>query len=402
MLMWQKIKNYYHLLQAFLAALFFNFPSNKIKVIGVTGTDGKTTTVHMIYEILKSSGYKVSMISSQGAVIGSNIHDTGFHVTTPSSYQVQKYLTKAQNEGHQYFVLETTSHGLDQNRLAFVNFEIGVLTNITHDHLDYHKTWENYALSKSRLFQKVKFSVLNLDDKKSFLFLQPRVRGKIVTYGLNVKADINPQNYPIRLKIPGRHNEQNALAACAVGDILKVKKSNTIKALNSFSSVRGRMEEIDMGQDFKVIIDFAHTPNALKNALETLRSQVSGGRIIVLFGAAGERDRIKRPLMGQVAAKSADIIILTAEDPRSEDVREISHQIARGIKGKTQRKNLFLIDNRSDAIDFAIKMAKKNDIIALFGKGHEKSMCLGKEETPWDEFETAKSIIRRRQNAKTS
>ncbi|MDO8487583.1 MAG: UDP-N-acetylmuramoyl-L-alanyl-D-glutamate--2,6-diaminopimelate ligase [Candidatus Curtissbacteria bacterium] len=397
--MWQRIKNYYHLAQAFLAAVIFNFPSNKIKVIGVTGTDGKTTTVHMIYEIIKASGQKVSMISSVGAAIGSKAFDTGFHVTTPSSWQVQKYLRKAADSGHKYFVLETTSHGLDQNRLAYVHFEIGVLTNITHDHLDYHGTWENYAASKAKLFKNVAYSILNYDDHKSFSFLQNKAAGQVIPYGIKSGADINTKNFPLKLKIKGDYNLENALASAAATKALGVSKQKIVRALAKFSKVPGRMEEINLGQGFNVIVDFAHTPNALSQALRTLKPK-RPGRLMAVFGAAGERDKLKRPIMGRVADENADIIILTAEDPRNEKVLDIASQIKKGIKNKTEGKSLFVIEDREKAIGYAINLAAKNDIVGIFGKGHEKSMCFGKKESPWDEFHVTATAIRRRVNGK--
>ncbi|MBI2598890.1 hypothetical protein HYW40_01610 [Candidatus Curtissbacteria bacterium] len=295
--------------------------------------------------------------------------------------------------------MEATSHGLDQNRLACIDFEIGVLTNITHDHLDYHRTWENYALSKAKLFKKVRHSILNYDDRKSFRFLKNRAAGQITTYGIAAPAKINAKNFPLKLKIAGRHNLQNALAAAATTQILGISRQKIVSTLNNFSSPKGRMEKIDLGQNFKVIVDFAHTPNGLNHVLTTLKSQNSG-RLIAVFGAAGERDSTKRPLMGKVADKDADVIILTAEDPRSEKVSDICDQIAQGIKAKTEGKNLFKIEDRQKAIEFAISLASQNDAVGLFGKGHEKSMCFGKKETPWNEFQVATQAVKRRLNAK--
>ncbi len=397
--MWQKIKNYYHLAQALLAAFIFSFPSNKIAVIGVTGTDGKTTTVHMIYEILKASGQKVSMISSVGAAIGSKDYDTGFHVTTPSAWQVQKYLRKAADSGNKYFILETTSHGLDQNRLAQVNFQIGVLTNISHDHLDYHGTWENYAAAKAKLFKNVAFSILNFDDRKSFLFLKNRVSGQIITYAVKKSADINIKNFPIKLKIGGDYNLENALSAAATARALGIPKPKITRILAKFSLPKGRLQEVNMGQDFRVVVDFAHTPNALNRVLATLKSQTPK-RLIVVFGAAGQRDKSKRKVMGKVADQNADVIILTAEDSRNENVVDICNQIASGIKNKTKGKNLFIVEERTNAINFAVSLAGENDTVGLFGKGHEKSMNFGKKETPWDEFKVASAAIRKKINDK--
>lgn len=390
--MWQTVKNYYHLAQALAAAFIFSFPSNKIKVIGVTGTDGKTTTVHMIYEVLRASGQKVSMISSVGAAIGAKTYDTGFHVTTPSSFQIQKYLRKAVDAGHKYFVLETTSHGLDQNRLSYVNFQIGVLTNITHDHLDYHGTWENYAASKAKLFKNVAYSILNFDNRKSFSFLKNKAAGQVISYGIKNGADVNIKNFPLKLKIGGDYNVENALAAGAAAQTLGISKAKITKALAKFLPVKGRKEEVNLGQNFKVVIDFAHTPNALSQALMTLKRETSG-RLIAVFGAAGERDKVKRPIMGSVADKNTDIIFLTAEDPRSEKTQDICAQIEKGIKGKTKNKTLFIIEDRKEAITSAINLAGENDTVGIFGKGHEKSMAYGSKETPWNELKVVSAAI---------
>ena len=406
--LWQKLKNFYHLNQAHLAAFYFSFPARKLQIIGVTGTDGKTSSVHMIYHILSSAGIKVSMISSIEAKIGEKSYDTGFHVTTPSAWQVQKYLKQAVEAGSKYFVLEATSHGLDQNRLAALKFTVAVITNITHEHLNYHKTWQRYALSKAKLLKNVGYSILNIDDR-SFVFLKNRADGKIITYSLSRNADFNLTKYPIKLKIRGDYNKSNALAATATAVTLGVKRAVALKSLANFPGTKGRMENIDLGQDFEVFIDFAHTPNGLEQALKALNSELLPRRqagtshksqLICVFGAAGDRDKLKRPLMGQVADKYADIIVLTAEDPRSERVEEICQQIARGIRNKRIDNNCFVIPDRKEAINFAIYLAQKDDIVAFFGKSHEKSMAYGNKELPWDEFKEVEAALRRRLNKK--
>lgn len=380
--MWQKLKNYYHLAQALFSALYFGFPSKKLTVIGVTGTDGKTTTVNMIYHILKRAGKKASMISSVNAQIGHKTYDTGFHVSTPSPWQVQKYLKKAAEAGSQYFVLESTSHGLDQNRLAFVKFKVGVLTNIAREHLDYHKTFENYREAKLKLFKNAQFSVINAQDV-SYGYVKNHVGGKVITYSKNDK-----DNY----------NLQNASAAIAATGVLGISQKLAKRALETFPGVVGRMEDVRLAQPFRVIVDFAHTPNGLTQALKFLRSQktTKSSRLIAVFGAAGERDKSKRPLMGQAADEFADIIVLTAEDPRSESAQTICEQIESGIKKKQKNKNYFIITDRSRAIEYAVGLAKSGDIVTTFGKSHEKSMCFGKTEYPWDEFAAAKTAIKKR------
>ena len=394
--MWQKFKNYYHLLQALICSIYFQFPSKKMAVIGVTGTDGKTTTVNMIYHILKSSGKNVSMISSINAKIGRQDYDTGFHISTPSSGQLQKYLKEAVDAKSEYFILEATSHGLDQNGLAFIDFKIGVLTNITHEHLDYHKNWGNYAFSKLKLLKNSKIKIVNLDDA-SFDLARKNIDGEILTYSKNKKADVNLKNVPVKLNIDGDYNLSNALAASAAADSIGIPKQQILKALSNFKGVKGRLDRVDLGQNFKVYVDFAHTPNALKNVLTTLKSKaLKGGRLIAVFGSAGARDTIKRPQMGKIAGEIADVIILTSEDPRSEDPQEICEQIAKGIKSKIANKDYFIIVDRTQAINFAIDLAKDNDMVGLFGKGHERTMNIKGKEHPWDEVKTTQEAIKKR------
>lgn len=401
--MWQKIKNYYHLAQAATAAIFCNFPSQKLTVIGVTGTDGKTTTVNMIYHILKSASFKVSMISSINAQIGDRLFDTGFHVTTPNSWDIQRFLRVAQRAASQYFVLEATSHGLDQNRLAFVDFKVAVVTNITHEHLDYHKSWENYAQTKARLFQKAQYSILNLDDKKSYDYLKNRASGTLITYSLRGPADVTLKKFPIKLKLSAEFNLANALAAATACSSLGVGKKKILKALWEFPGVIGRLEQVSMGQNFKVIVDFAHTPNGLEQALKTLQSQLPNpqSQLIAVFGSAGLRDRAKRQMMGEIAGKLAHLTVLTAEDPRTENASDIIDEIAKGLisKGKVEGRDFFKVADRAQAIEFAItKLAQKGDVVATFGKSHEKSMTYGHKDYPWDEFEVVRRAIKRRLN----
>ncbi len=398
--MWQRIKDIYHLLVAIFFAFFYHFPAKKLTVIGVTGTDGKTTTVNLIYEILKEAGEKVSMTSSVKAVVGEKIYGLGFHVTTPDSKDIQILLYQAVLSGSKYFILEASSHGLSQNRLWGCFFKIGVVTNIAHDHLDYHKTYDNYLKAKSRLFERVKIAILNRDDK-SYKYLNLKLKAqksKIVTYGIKQKADFTPKTFPFKTSLPGEYNQYNCLAAIAVASSLGISPLKIRKAVASFKGVKGRMEEIKMGQNFRVFIDFAATPNSLKNVLQTLINQkVKGARLIAVFGSAGLRDKMKRPMMGEISGKYADITVITAEDPRTEDVNQIIEEIAQGaIKGGAKEgKTLFKIPDRAEAIRFAIqKLAKKGDIVVTCGKGHEQSMCYGKTEYPWDEYEVVKKAIK--------
>jgi len=398
--MWQNLKNIYHLVQAFLSALYFGFPSKKMIVIGITGTDGKTTTVNMLHHILTSCAKQVSSISSINAVIGAKRFNTGFHVTTPNPWQVQKYLKKAADSRSDYFILEATSHGLDQNRLAFVDFQVAALTNTSHEHLDYHRNKKNYLLSKAKLFKNVRYSILNSDDE-SFNYLKERASAKVISYSLRKKTDFNIEKFPIKLKIAGDFNLENALAALSVAITLGLNKHKVLRALSTFTGISGRLESIDLGQNFDVYVDFAHTPNALQQVLKTLQPAINGqlsARLIAVFGAAGKRDKSKRPLMGKIASKLADISILTAEDPRGEDVNNICEQIAEGFEksDKKKEKDFFIIPDRKEAIKFAIDLASEGDTVALFGKGHEKSMNVGNKEIPWSDASIARWAINRK------
>lgn len=379
----QRILNiFYHIPKAILANIFYGFPTRGLKVIGVTGTDGKTTTTTMIYQILKLVGKKVSMVSTVNAVIGGKDYDTGFHVTSPDPFMVQKFANSARQNNDEYLVLEVTSHALDQYRFWGMQFEIGVITNITHEHLDYHKTFANYFQTKLKLIKDAKFAVVN----QGIGGIRDSQGNRVMTFGLD-KGDFNQKDIKLKLKLVGDYNLENALAAMAVAFVLDIPREVTQKVLEDFEGVEGRMEEVKNMKGIKIIVDFAHTPNALEQSLKTLRKQTKG-RLISVFGRAGQRDIQMRPKLGEISAKLADIIVITAEDPRGE-LETISKQIMDGaIKtGAKLNKNLFVINDRSEAINFAInKLAKKGDLVGIFGKGHEKSMNLdGKKELPWSD-----------------
>lgn len=398
--MGRKIKNLFHLLRAILANIAHRFPSKKLVVIGVTGTDGKTTTATLIWHILRTAHKPAGLISSVAAYIDDQEIDTGFHVTTPDPWALQKFLKLMVNKGLKYTVIEVTSHGLDQHRLFGINFQVGIVTNVTHEHLDYHKTYENYLKAKSKLFERVKIAVLNKDDK-SYEYLNSKLEirnSKLVNYGIKNKADFTPVTFKFKTRLPGEHNQYNCLAAIAAASSLGVPQEKIREAVASFKGVEGRMEEISEGQNFKVIIDFAHTPNALENALKTLKKLPHYRKLIVVFGCAGLRDFQKRPMMGEIAARLADIAVLTAEDPRTEDVSKIIEQIAKGCKkaGGREGKSFFRVPDRREAIRFAIqKLAKKGDIVVICGKGHERSMCFGTTEYPWSDQEEARKALKK-------
>ncbi|MBP8591288.1 UDP-N-acetylmuramoyl-L-alanyl-D-glutamate--2,6-diaminopimelate ligase [Candidatus Shapirobacteria bacterium] len=408
------INLFFHLPQAVFWTLFYRFPAKKMTVIGVTGTDGKTTTATLLWHILNKAGARAGLVTTVEAKIGKKNFDTGLHVTTPQPRLLQKFYYQAKKEGTKYMVVEATSHGLDQYRLWGSYFYGGILTNITAEHLDYHQTYQRLVEAKAKLFKNIRFAVLNKDDY-SFRIVKSLIESqkkppKIITYSLKKEADFNLNNFSLKTSLPGDYNLANCLAAAAAASFLGVEKETILQAIAGFRGVTGRLDPVREGQNFDVYIDFAHTPNALKNVLSYLRKEADkkSGRLIVVFGAAGLRDRQKRPLMGQVAAQLANISILTAEDPRTESVDDIIDQISRGSKkegaketkeenlpAKIDKKHYFLkIPNRGEAIKAAVKIAQKNDIVVICGKGHEKSMCFGTTEYPWSDQEEAKKAIK--------
>lgn len=398
------VKNSIHLLIAYLANALYGFPSRTMTVIGVTGTDGKTTTSSLLYHILQESGEKAALISTVGAFMEGKRYSVGFHVTTPSPFFLQRYIKKAHDCHTKYLVLEVTSHALDQNRIAGINFDATILTNITHEHLDYHGSYANYVNAKVKLLLKSSFNVVNLDDA-SFPFVKKRVPiDTLYTYSLASKdADITLKNFDLKINLFGDFNKSNALAAVAIAKRLGISDAAIKKGLLSFSAPDGRQEIIE-ASDYKVIIDFAHTPNAFEQMLPEARKILGdSGRLIHVFGSAGMRDSLKRPKMGEISSRNADVIILTAEDPRVESVSSINSQIKKGIDKKFkelrkedyvgQRDVVIEIEDRKEALRFAVSIAKRGDVVIATGKGHEQSMNLGNGELPWDEKKIIKDAI---------
>jgi UDP-N-acetylmuramoyl-L-alanyl-D-glutamate--2,6-diaminopimelate ligase len=393
---WQRIKNIYHLCVAIFANILFFFPSRGMKVIAVTGTDGKTTTVNLIYHILKSSGAKVSMISSIAAVVDGKAYDTGFHVTTPASFPLQRFLRKAKNKKSEYFVLEATSHAIDQNRITGIPVLVGVLTNITNEHLDYHKTYDNYLRTKTELLKKAKICVINSDDSSYTMLSEvknKKPQENWVTYGLSESSDYNPKTFDIRkARLVGDFNKFNVLGAVAAAKSLGIKDEVIQKALSTFRMPIGRVDYVYQ-EDFSIMIDFAHTPNAFEKILSTVRP-ITKGKIIHVFGSAGERDAQKRPFLGEISSQYCDILVLTAEDPRSEEVNKIIAEIEVGIK--KEQAEVIRIPDRKEAIEAAVQMAQKDDLVLITGKAQEGSMTTDREELPWDEFAVVDEALKNR------
>ncbi len=398
-----------------LAAAFWDYPARRLTVIGVTGTDGKTTTANLIYSIMQAAGLRVGMITTVNAVIGDQLLDTGFHVTTPESPEVQRYLAEMVAAGLTHVILEATSHGLSQQRVANCEFDIGVVTNITHEHLDYHGSYDAYRDAKAILFTSLAqtsvkkrvvspVAVLNQDDE-SYEYLRKISNVRNLSYGMDNRAQVRAtkvyfntagtnfrvcgKDYeiPIESHLVGEHNIYNCLAAIAVTvDGLDLPPSIAQKGIAALEGIPGRMEVIDAGQEFMAIVDFAHTPNALRNSLETARKLIPG-RVIAIFGSAGLRDREKRRLMAEISAELADFTVLTAEDPRTESLDNILEEMAAGVesRGAVKNRTYWSVRDRGEAIRFGVSLAQPGDVVIACGKGHEQSMCFGKIEYPWDD-----------------
>lgn len=417
---------------AYLAAAWHDFPARKLVMIGVTGTDGKTTTTNLIYSILRAANIKAGMISTIKAVLGSTDADTGLHVTTPTAPEVQSYLAQMVEAGLTYCVLEATSHGLAQHRVAACDFDVAVVTNIEHEHLDFHGSWENYRDAKAMLFRDLmshppkefgaaagveSLAVINLDDTGSAAYLLSIPAEHQLSYSVqNDAADVVASNIEygpsttrfeillpdeealrINTSLVGEFNVSNILAAVTAGFGLGLSETVIKRGIEALREVTGRMERIDEGQNFIAVVDFAHTPNALKRILETARLMIPAkGRVIVTFGCAGLRDPDKRVLMGQWAARLADLTIITAEDPRTEPLDEIMAVTASAMEeeGGVEGETFWRERDRGKAIYRAIQMARASDIVLACGKGHEQSMAFGAVEYPWDDRAAMRAALR--------
>lgn len=405
------------------ASAFYDHPSRKLIVIGITGTDGKTTTTNMVYQILKAAGLSVGMISTVNAVIGDETLDTGFHVTTPESPDIQRYLAQMVAAGLTHVVLETTSHGLAQQRVAEVDYDLAAVTNVTHEHLDYHRTYEGYLAAKGLLFEALSnreasvkagepLAILNKDDE-SYAHLAAITQAKQLSYSTQEGADLwadEIENTPselrfrvhgpgktftIRTALIGRYNVSNSLAALGLTVFgLSVPVETAQKAYENMPVVPGRMEALEMGQDFLAIVDFAHTPNGIRQALSTAR-EMTQGRLIAVFGSAGLRDVEKRKMMPEIATGIADEIFLTAEDPRTESLEQILDDMAEGAQraGGVEGETFWREPDRGTAIRKAVARAQQGDMVIVCGKGHEQSMCFGTVEYPWDDRTALKSAL---------
>jgi UDP-N-acetylmuramoyl-L-alanyl-D-glutamate--2,6-diaminopimelate ligase len=401
------VEPYGHLAESILMNIRYGFPARGMHVIGVTGTNGKTTTSFMIHRMMVEAGYDVALMSTVAYGVGRNITSQSQHMTTVSSPVLLKKIRQFKKQGATWLVLETTSHALAQHRIWGVPYEIAVMTNVTHEHLDYHRTFERYVHAKAKLFKIAnrhgrRFGVVNADDPSAAVFKKSIRRS--VTYGINGgdlrAADIhlnsdgsnynltlNGMSFEVTCRIPGEFNVYNSLATVAVGLELGIKPAQVFAGIAALEGVEGRMATVDEGQPFSVIIDFAHTPDSFERLLSDLR-KATKGKLVVMFGSAGRRDESKRAIQGEIAGRLADEVVITEEDDRDIDGNEIMNQIAGGAEsaGKVSNKDMFLILDRPSAIDFAVsRVSEPSDTLVLLGKGHEKTIERADGEHPWDE-----------------
>ena len=390
-----------------ISAAFYGHPSRQMKMIGLTGTNGKTTSTYMIKTIAESAGYRVGLIGTIVNLIGDKRIET--ERTTPESPDLQALLRRMADEGCDMVVMEVSSHSLDLKRVEGIQFDVGVFTNLTQDHLDYHKTMEEYRKAKKRLFEQSDCAVMNVDDS-AWEFLVQGIDARVATYGIEHSCDVRAKEIQLSSKevefevvtkfgkshmivnIPGRFSVYNALASTTACLAMGITLEEIQKGLQQVSSVPGRFEVLPSpGRDFTVVLDYAHTPDSLKNILSTARG-FAKGRIVTVFGCGGDRDRTKRPVMGKIAGEMSDFSIITSDNPRTEDPNQIINQIESGMK--TTQGDYICIENRREAIHYALSHAQKDDFIILAGKGHETYQEINHKKHHFDEKEIVGEILK--------
>lgn len=396
---------------------WFGHPSEKLKVTGITGTDGKTTVGWLTYLALESAGrpwrrkHRPGLIGTVFIGVGRQLTDNEDRTTTPEALELQELMARMVDAGNDSVVMEATSHGLALERTRNCRFDVGVITTVTSEHLEFHGTLEAYHAAKARLVEEAPLAILNADDA-SFAYFRERARDRVMTYAIDAEADLRATNLEpdatgtrfdliasswqgkVWVPMPGRFNVSNALAALSVAESQGLDLNRVAYAFLDNPGVPGRMERIDAGQPFTVIVDYAHTADSLHKVLEILRP-LTQGRLIAVFGSAGERDPTKRPVMGRVSAQDADVTIVTDEDPRLEDPRLINEAIAEGARaaGAREGNTLFVIDDRREAIGHAVGLAREGDVILLAGKGHETSIFYRGDKLPWDDRVVAREAL---------
>ena len=389
-----------------ICASFFGNPADSLKLIGLTGTNGKTTTTFLIKQILENVGKKVGLIGTVQNMVGDEVYPA--HYTTPDPHELQSLFRKMVDAGCEYCIMEVSSQALAQGRVEGIHFHIGAFTNLTQDHLDYHKTWENYFESKKLLFKACDCAVTNLDDEYG-LKIVDGCGCSVVTYGVdNMKADFVARNVGfsangvrydlvgekmgrVSCPIPGRFSVYNSLCATSVALTLGVDFTDVLEAISKSKGVKGRIEVVPTpNQNYTVIIDYAHSPDGLENIISSLK-EIANGRVVTVFGCGGDRDRTKRPKMGKIAAELSDFCVVTSDNPRSENPSAIIEDILEGMKDTTTPYEV--VENRKEAIAWAMKNAQPNDIILLAGKGHETYQILPTGTIHFDEREAVAEVL---------
>ena len=400
-----------------LAPWFYDYPAKKMRMVGFTGTNGKTTSTNILRTLLTRTGHKVGLIGTINIMIGDEVRTS--HNTTPDVVDLQKTLYEMQTKGCDYVVMEVSSHALALDRVAGIEYDTTVLTNITEDHLDFHKTMENYREAKALLFTKYmagskpnKTAVFNMDDPSSAI-IRPRVKTKVLTYGKGHDNDVYPVSFHVGAKsmaldlvtpvgpmqltlhITGEFNVYNVMGTICAAIAEGLTRDELITGLDDFGGVPGRFQLIEAGQPFTVVVDYAHTPDGLENVLKTAR-QITKGRLWCIFGCGGDRDRKKRPIMGKIALDLSDVPVVTTDNPRSEDPEAIIADIEEGMKGpEAAEKEIHKITDRKEAIEFAISHAAPEDVIMIAGKGHENYQILKDRTIHFDDGEVVRNYFQK-------
>ncbi|MBR2989534.1 UDP-N-acetylmuramoyl-L-alanyl-D-glutamate--2,6-diaminopimelate ligase [Candidatus Saccharibacteria bacterium] len=428
----------YHLAQSLVAGIRYGFPGKKLRVIGVTGTNGKTTTCFMLWKMLNVAGHKTGLLTTVGwgvpGLTAEKLKQLGVktdtppdrdglikqieHMTTADSFTLNRRIKIIQDEGAEFLILETTSHALSQFRTLGIPIEIAVMTNVTHEHLDYHKTFDRYVAAKAKLFKKAKYGVINRDDP-SYRVFKKAINGRsskenYAFYGIKNPADFRATSInlsasgveytcgdiKIKTQIPGEFNIYNSLAALAVGKKLGLPDDKISIGIHALKEVEGRMNRLDLGQKFEVIVDFAHTPDAFEKVFTSVKAPSKTGHIISLFGGAGQRDKTTRKERGEIAGKYSDICILTEDDPRDESPAEIAEMFKIGCKKAGMKDDQIIIElDRKAAIERAINLAKPGDLVLVLGKGHEKTILRADGPHPFEDLKVTAAALK---NLKTS
>ncbi|MDD5377001.1 MAG: UDP-N-acetylmuramoyl-L-alanyl-D-glutamate--2,6-diaminopimelate ligase [Candidatus Gracilibacteria bacterium] len=415
------LRIFYHYIRGVIALRFYGNPARDMVVIGITGSKGKTTVTNLVARGLEHAGKKVFMFSTANYSINGQWSENNMKMTSPSPFVLQRLLKEAKEAGCEYAVIETSSHSIFYNRNYGIDYDVAVLTNISQDHLDLHKTMDNYAATKLRFFKNLveyrrkpgvkKVAIVNIDSDYANMFLSETTPDVMYTYGMSTNAQIRPQNIrylkegtefeikmpsniiALKTKLRGSFNVSNILAAASVLVSQKIDIPTIVDAIESVEVIPGRLEEIENSRGLTIFVDYAHTEDSLRNVLETIQQMEGIGRIITVFGATGDRDTIKRPKMGRVADTLSDVVILTEDDNYTENSLKIIKEVSMGIKRK-EGEGFWIVPSRMDAIRTALIMAEKEDVVIIAGKGAETSQVTNAGSIAWDDRVMTRKILR--------